>query len=454
MAINRRSFLKASSLSLATASLGGMTSLLSSFQSQAAEISGYKAMVCLFFYGGMDNHDTIIPYDNQSYARWAQIRADILDKQSSPRVQESLLPLSPLNAAQFAGRQFSLPAEFSGIHSLFQAGNAAIIGNVGPLVEPTNASAFENETANLPARLFSHNDQQSTWMSGKTEGAQYGWAGLFSDALDAQGTFSNITTGGGELLLTGKSTTPYLLAGGKALNLDILEEADEPVKLAINSHFNASYFQGTSLLQQDIATKIGASFEANNQYNTATDNVPVFATEFPSNGLGTQLKSVAKSIAAREQLNSNRQVFVVAMGGFDTHSGQANNLPKLQQQIDQGVVAFYQAMTELGLQNDVTLFTASDFGRTLATNGDGTDHGWGSHHFVVGGGVQGQQIFGDIPIADFNHELDAGNGRLIPTQSVEQYAAALGQWFGVAQNDLDLIFPNLKNLGSTPAIFG
>jgi len=453
--MNRRSFLKASSLSLATVSMGGMTSLLTSMQAQASQQTGYKALVCLFFYGGMDNHDTIIPYDNQSYTRWADIRKTLLAQQTSPRLQNTLLPLSPLNASQFGERKFALPAEFSGIHNLFQTGNAAIVGNVGPLIEPTNANTFNAETVKVPSRLFSHNDQQATWMSGTTEGAQYGWAGLYADSLSTtQNTFANITTGSGELLLTGQQTIPYQVSGGKALSLDIIKETQQPLAKRLTQHFRSQYFNSDSLLQQDMASKISNSFNANSMYNQATQSAPSFQTPFPATSLGGQLKSVSQSIAAREQLASSRQIFMVGMGGFDTHSGQAKTLPELQKQIDEAVVAFYQTMVELGLQNDVTLFTASDFGRTLATNGDGTDHGWGSHHFVIGGGVQGQQIYGDIPVADFDHQLDAGSGRLIPTQSVEQYAAALGQWFGVKQDKMNEIFPNLTNQPTPPSLFG
>lgn len=455
MAMDRRTFLKATSLSLATASFGGMTSLLSSIKAQAAEQSGYKAMVCLFFYGGMDNHDTIIPYDSPSYDRWAEIRKSLLTNQNTPRTRDRLLPLSPRNGGQFGERQFALPPEMSGIHQLFQSGKAAIIGNVGPLIAPTDAINFEADTVPLPSRLFSHNDQQATWMSGATEGAQYGWAGLYADALgNPQNVFNSITTGGGELLLTGKNTIPYQVSGGQALSLDIIDEADEHVAQHLVQHFRSQYLQPQTLLQSDMANKISASYEANAQYNQATQALSSLHTAFPETHLGGQLQSVSRSIAAREQLGSSRQIFVVGMGGFDTHSAQAKTLPRLQQQMNDAVVAFYNAMTELGLQDDVTLFTASDFGRTLAINGDGTDHGWGAHHFVIGGGVQGQQIFGDIPIADFGHPLDAGSGRLIPTQSVDQYAAALGQWFGVPQDEVASIFPNLNELGPTPAIFG
>lgn len=454
MAITRRSFLKASSYTLAATSLGSMSALLTSLPSQAAQSDSYKAMVCLFFLGGMDNYDTIIPYDTNSYQRWAEIRNSIISRQSTPRTREALLPITPINSHQFGDRQFALPPEFSGIQQLFQSGSAAIVGNVGPLIEPITSNQIGAEQVKLPPRLFSHNDQQSLWMSGATEGAQYGWAGLYADALSNVGNpFANISTGGAELLLTGKQTAPYIVSGGQAPTIAVVEQASEANHQQLTEHFSAEYFQQGNLLQQEIKNKIHNSFSANNLYNSATNQSAALATEFPNSSLSQQLETVAKSIAAREQLGSNRQVFSVAIGGFDTHSEQAASLPELQKQIDEAVVAFYQSMVELGLQNDVTLFTASDFGRTLASNGDGTDHGWGAHHFVIGGGVQGGQIYGDIPIADFNHPLDAGSGRLIPTQSVDQYAAALGRWFGIEQSELERIFPNLANFNSSLNLF-
>ena len=172
-----------------------------------------------------------------------------------------------------------------------------------------------------------------------------------------------------------------------------------------------------------------------------------FSTTFGDNFLGRQLRAVANTIAIRDALTVNRQVFFVAVGGFDTHSGQVGSMPTMQREIDEGVVGFYRAMQELGLSNDVTLFTASDFGRTLSVNGDGTDHGWGGHHFVVGGAVQGGQIYGDIPPYELGHDLDAGNGRLIPTTSVEQFAEPLGRWFGLNDSEIAAALPNLSNFG-------
>ncbi len=461
MAMNRRDFLRAGlttgSASMAMASLGGMTSMLTAMQSRAAtNTDGYKALVCLFLYGGMDNHDTIIPYDQSSYSDWANIRSSLLNIYGGARGRDQLLPINPSNSEDYSGRQFALPAEMSGLQGLFESGQAAVVGNVGPLIQPVTASSFEAETVDLPSRLFSHNDQQATWMSGAPEGAQYGWAGLFSDLSLGNGansdtTFANITTGGGELLLTGTKTAPYSVGIDGAAQPEVLGENSD-IRDLLTAHFRGAAYLPEPLLGQDINQKNRTAYDANAQYNQAAGG-SALATEFPSSWLGQQLKAVAKTISARTALGANRQVFVVGLGGFDTHSEQAKTLPKLQSQIDQAVTAFHTAMGELSLNDDVALFTASDFGRTLAINGDGTDHGWGAHHFVVGGGVQGQRIFGDIPVSTLNHELDAGSGRLIPTTSVEQYAAALGRWYGLDDNELNIIFPNLTNFGSVPAIF-
>ena len=462
MKLNRRDFLRtgvtAGTASVALSSFGGIAAALSSMQTHAATNTGdYKALVCVFLSGGMDNHDTIIPYDTSSYDRWAEIRSTLVSAYQGKREQDQLLSLEASNVTDYGGREFALPPELSGIHGLFQSGDAAIVGNVGPLIEPVTATEFEADTVSLPSRLFSHNDQQATWMSGAPEGAQYGWAGLFSDISLISGgnsdtTFANITTGGGELLLTGTNTAPYHVGVNGAAQPEIIEEYQGTFAERMRAHFRGEPFLPGSLLGQDINAKNQEAFDANEQYNEASGNSEL-STEFPGTGLGQQLKAVANAIAAKDQLGVNRQVFAVSLGGFDTHSNQAQNLSEQHGILDSAIVSFHNAMAELGLNDNVTLFTASDFGRTLAINGDGTDHGWGSHHFVIGGGIDGQRIFGDIPISDFDHELDAGSGRLIPTMSVEQYAGALGQWYGLNEEQLSVVFPNLTNIGAMPTLF-
>lgn len=465
----RRTFLTGAS-ALSAASLAGFGSSLAAFQASAAQTSGYKAIVCLFFLGGMDGHDTVLPYDQASYDRYAEIRASLMGlydnmQGGSTRARDRLLPLNPSNAASFGSRQFALPEELSGIKGLFDSGDAAIVGNVGPLIQPLNRQQFLADSAPQPKRLFSHNDQQSTWMSSQPEGAQFGWGGRFADAVLAAGAnagnqeFSTITSLGNELFLTGANALPYQVGLNGAPEIDALNffagddgsGTQTEIYQKLRDHFEAMDFNSTNLIDRDVANAMRTALTTNETFNQAFESIQPFNTAFPGNFLGQQLQAVANTIAIRDALLVNRQVFFVAIGGFDTHSNQANDLPGLQSEIDGSVVAFYQSMQELGLGSDVTLFTASDFGRTLAINGDGTDHGWGGHHFVIGNAVQGGQIYGDIPPYDFDHDQDAGSGRLIPTTSVEQFAAPLGRWFGLDDAEIAAALPNLSNFGAEPA---
>ncbi|ASP37322.1 hypothetical protein CHH28_00875 [Bacterioplanes sanyensis] len=469
--MNRRNFLQLSASSIALATTGGLTSLLGSTQALAAS-NDYKALVCVFLYGGMDNYDTVIPYDNTNYQRWAQARSGMLAEYETARSLANLLPLN--TAAGANGQQFALPPEMPGLQQLFNNGNAAIVGNVGPLVAPTTASDFQSGAVALPSRLFSHNDQQSTWMSGTTEGAQFGWGGRMLDNLAStnvsnNNTFSAITMSSGELLITGPSTKPYNLVGGKALSIAALDASQHnrpnPEETYLGT--NTSYVNGlpqdlsnffsesknyNNVLRQDIANETSSAYQKNQQFNNASTQAT--GSSFPPSYLGNQLSSVFKVINARQSLGPDRQVFVVTLGGFDTHSGQPVALPSLQRQIDGALSAFYNELASAGLENQVTLFTASDFGRTLAFNGDGTDHGWGAHHFVVGGAVNGGQIYGNIPDPVLGHDLDAGAGRLIPSTSMDQYAATLAAWMGVQENQLTSIFPNLSNFNGRPNFMG
>ncbi|MEO1271040.1 MAG: DUF1501 domain-containing protein [Myxococcota bacterium] len=456
MGIHRRQFLMGLSAGAALA----FSDPKELFANQGGE---YRALVCLFFLGGLDNYDTIIPYDGNSYNRWSSIRASMLASNEGYRARNTLLPL---DVSGFEGRQFALPAEMSGLHGLYTSGKAAIIGNVGPLLEPVTRASFEANTARLPPRLFSHNDQQSTWVSGSPEGgAQYGWGGLFADAAMMNNTaveFSTITTGGSNLFVTGQQVSPYQITarGGSRRNLFITsrpgggEEDEESfvdrlagqpasVRERIEARFQATPGSSNVILG-DMDTSVRAATRSNARYAQSSSSAVPLQTVFPG-GLGANLRAVANAIAIREQLGVCRQIFMVGLGGFDTHSFQARALPGLQTQISESITAFQAAMEELGVSNQVTLFTASDFGRTLSVNGDGTDHGWGGHSFVVGGAVNGGTIYGQLPVADFGHELDAGNGRLIPSTPVDTFAATLGRWFGLNDGELATALPRWDN---------
>lgn len=457
MSIDRRTFLRQAGMSLAAgATMSTLGTLLPAFKAQAAATDGYKALVCVFLYGGMDNHDVVIPYDQSSYEQYTGIRAPLLDLYGTARSHDTLLPLNPLNSSDFGGRTFALPSEFSGIKSLFDNGNAAIVGNVGPLIQPLTRSEWENDTVASPSRLFSHNDQQSTWMALKPEGSAVGWGGRFADmAINSDANtfdaFSAVSTSGNSLFLNGINARPYPVTNNGGAEFDLLSVlatqggTDGAARYdAVRRFFSAGAADYNNLFERDIANANRKALLDNEAYNNAFRSAPDLITEFPG-GLGNQLRSVAQSISLRDSLGMQRQVFFVGMGGFDTHSGQAASLPTLQRQVDSAITSFYTSMEEMGLTNDVTLFTASDFGRTLTVNGDGTDHGWGSHQFIIGGGVNGNQIYGDIPPSVLGHSQDAGNGRLIPSTSLHQFAAPMGRWFGLSDNELAQALPGLSN---------
>ena len=454
---NRRDFLKLTTAMPLAVSGGSMLSALTSMNARAIDTGGYKALVCVFLFGGMDCHDTVIPYDQASYSRYAKIRSSLLASYAavpggSSRLRSALLPLEP-NSADFGGRQFGLPSQMRALHNLFSSGQAALVGNVGPLVTPTNRATYKGSDAALPKRLFSHNDQQSTWMSFGPEGTQLGWGGGFGDiatrsAANGTNIFSQISTFGNTVFLSGDSVGPYQVGPSGVPPIVLFDQLGQQVPASlediIRSHFSSSDANRSNLFERDVANLNQVSFEANAVLGNALQTAPDFNTQFPASRLGGQLSAVAKTIAVRDALGTSRQIFFVGLGGFDTHSAQATSLPPLQQDISDSIAAFYAATQEMGLASDVTTFTAADFGRTLTVNGDGTDHGWGSHHFVVGGAVKGGDIYGDIPEAVLGHSQDAGNGRLIPSVSVEQLAAPLGGWYGLNPEEISQVLPGLK----------
>jgi uncharacterized protein (DUF1501 family) len=439
-----------------------MSAIQAAAQTTPDTNSGYKALVCVFLLGGLDGNDTILPYDPVSYARYAALRESLLQNYSnvqggtSTRSRDRLLPINPSNSVQ-DGRQFALTEELSGLHSLFEQGHASIIANVGPLVQSVTLDDYEADAPWLPKRLFSHNDQQATWMSGAPEGASLGWGGRFADAALRSGantssaTFTAITSAANALFLTGESARPFQITNNGAPLIDSLTalEGNPEAYALMRRHFEPMPDSSNHLLERDYARAMGNSLRNNEAYNAGASQSIGQSTNFPGGSLGDQLRTVSQAIAARDALQVNRQVFFVGLGGFDTHSNQVLDLPPLQRQLDAGITAFVDAMRELGVSQDVTLFTASDFGRTLAVNGDGTDHGWGNHHFVVGDAVNGRRILGELPPYDLAHALDAGGGRWIPTHSVEQFAAPLGRWFGLSETDLQAALPNLNNFNSS-----
>ncbi|MEL6862192.1 MAG: DUF1501 domain-containing protein [Pseudomonadota bacterium] len=453
--MNRRLFLKSVGASAIAAAALNRHPL--SFNAHAANTAGYKALVCVFFLGGLDNHDVLLPFDQTSYNSFSAVRQSLLSRQGTARQRTSLLEVVPTDTSLLGGRQVALPPEMPLMKALFDQGRAAIVSNVGPLIEPVTRSTFESGAARLPPQLFSHNDQQSVWQSSQPEGAQFGWGGLFADAVLNSGAnssnsdFTTIASTEVGPFLTGRTARAFNVNPAGPAEVSALQslsggsQANEDLRLALEQQLQSSGFTGSNILESDFAAQVSRGFASNKAYSAARAGGSALSTVFPESELGAQLRSVAQTISVRSALSVSRQIFFVGIGGFDTHSNQAGALPALLGQIDGGISAFYQAMVELGVANDVTLFTASDFGRTLAVNGDGTDHGWGGHSFVVGGSVRGKQIYGSVPDFSVGHNADSGGGRLIPAVSIEQFAAPLGRWFGLTDSELAMALPNLAN---------
>ena len=468
---NRRQFISRSTLGFAGATLG--LSALGHGAAHAANVSGYKALVGIMLKGGMDQNDTVLPVDAPSYDALKNVRSGIFssydsDSDDSSRNRENILALNPTNGARFGGRQFGLPRELSNIHSLFESGDAAIVGNVGPLLETATRDDIAARRVELPKRIFSHNDQQSTWMALGTEGTRRGWGGQFADAVLASDTAANplyaaITATTPDVFLAGDRSRAFRVPEiGRQIALDpnrlrsYLGRGDDgdAAREKLSVYLRKTNFDHDNAFRKDVIGMAGRGIDNQIEFSARVAAATPLATIFPNTSIGRQLGGVAQAMSLRTDLGVNRQVFYAATGGYDTHDSQADDLPGLHRALDEAVAAFHAAMLELGLWDDVILFTMSDFGRSMVDNGDGCDHGWGGHHFVMGGNVRGQQIYGDMPEIDASHPQYTGTRmRLIPTTSVEQHAAALGGWFGLDSGELAQIFPNLNRFDRTALDF-
>ena len=462
---NRRRFLGLTTAATFGAASGLLGALTTHSTAQAADTSGYKALICIFFRGGIDNFDTVLPTDQPSFNAMRSVRPDIFRSYgegsgTSSRDRQNLLELGEL--AGSGGRRFGLPPEMTDLAALYQAGDMAVVGNVGPLVVPVERIDVLQQSKPLPRNLLSHNDQQSTWMSGDLEGIRNGWGADFvrqailSDP-SSNSTFSAVTATDSDIFLRGGGISQYVARSGglqepRILTNDIdLGSArdSDAVKNALRRHFAATNIRGDNFLIGDLARSFEAARDSNEDYFAALDNALPISTAFPASDLAQQLRVIAETINVRSALGVGRQVFFANMNGFDTHNAQRDLMLVRQRQFSEAVGAFQRAMAEMNLSDSVTTFTASDFGRTMQSNGDGTDHGWGNHHFVIGGAVNGNRIVGDIP--DYNvssSRYTQTAARMIPTTSVEQYAATLGRWFGLEDAELQSVFPFLGNFES------
>ncbi|MFM8509393.1 MAG: DUF1501 domain-containing protein, partial [Betaproteobacteria bacterium] len=346
----------------------------------------------------------------------------------------ALRPTTPLPG----GMQYALHPRMTALAELFNRGKAAVQLNVGPLVLPITREQYRSGNTTrypLPPKLFSHNDQQSVWQSSNPEGATSGWGGRMGDLfLSSNGrtTFTCVNASGNAVFMSGREAVQYQVSTAGAVAMRGLTAplfGSQACSEALRQLVTTSH---PHLMRSEYARITGRAIEAQATLSTALAATPALKTTFPTVGnLGLQLQMVARMIAARDRLNVRRQVFFVSLGGFDMHDFLVTAHPGLMQQFAGALTAFQSAMGELGVAQQVTTFTASDFGRTLTSNGDGSDHGWGSHHFVMGGAVQGGRFYGQLPQVAVNGPDDVGQGRLLPTTGVDQLAATLATWMGV-----------------------
>lgn len=405
-----------------------------------AELTGYRSLVCVFLLGGNDSFNLLVPRSAAEYAVYAQARQNL----AIPRA--SLLPISPLTTD---GASYGLHPAATGLRDLFATGEAAFVANLGSLIQPTSRQEAIEQSVPLPPQLFSHNDQQDQWQTirGRRD-LTTGWAGrtadLLEDALTDQLMPMNASLLGNLPWHAAASALPYSMGPTGAVEY-LLLALGVPNAARRRQAFEA-------LLAASQSSVYGRAFSAVNQRSllygdrviSAIAGAPPIATPFPTDDLGGQLQIVARLIASRDVLNMRRQVFIVAIGGFDTHDDQNELQPGLFAKVSNTLAAFSAAMNELGVASDVTAFTMSDFGRTLTSNGDGTDHGWGSHQVVVGGAVRGGDIYGTMPSLEIDGPDDIGGGRIVPRSSVDQYAATLLRWFGLTEGQIDLAAPGIS----------
>lgn len=441
---SRRAFLKRSAaLGLIGAASPFVMNLAAIGEAAAATASDYKALVCIFLFGGNDYANTVVPYDQPSYDLYNSLRGTIALSRDS-LAQTILFPSASLPG----GRQYALGPDLLPVIPVFDAGKMAVVLNVGTLVQPTSKTAYTNKSVPLPPKLFSHNDQQSFWQACNPEGATSGWGGRIGDLLQSgngNATLTCITAAGNAVFLSGRSAVQY----------GVTTTGPVPLLNSASSLFGSTAGMSTlralmtgprsHLLENEHATVTKRSLDLQAQVSAALAAGPA-VNGFPAgNTLADQLRIVARLISVSQELGAKRQVFFVSLGGFDTHDAILTTHPTLMGRLGAAMRAFYDATVALGVADKVTAFTASDFGRTLTSNANGSDHGWGSMHFVMGGAVNGRNFYGTPPVLANNGPDDVGQGRLLPGLSVDQYGATLASWFGVSAGNMSTVLPNIVN---------
>lgn len=515
-ATRREILRRATALSCVGAAASTFGLQLATMGSAAAQTAGgYKAIVCIFLFGGNDTNNMVLATDTDSWGRYWSARntgatpialmpvgtvatppggtnavtGRVLPNNNgayaSPEAWGGVLPISTLTpnpvppGTNAVARTFGINPHMGALLPLWTEGRLAVAANVGPLIVPTTKAQYRGRSVPLPASLMSHNDQQSTWQAGSAEGARRGWGGLMADQLlSTNGTnsvFTAISTAGNAVMLAGQNVVQYQMSTSQTSPAIRINSAAAPTTNVFGASGQGARIReiirdtaGTSYFMQDYGAKVIRSQDSadllNAQFAAGAAGAAIAAPTqvlnpisraMENNSLAVQLQTVAKVIASQSVLGMNRQVFFVSMGGFDTHDIQNTSQSPLMARLAHAMAYFDGALANVGgvdMRDRVTTFTASDFSRTFTTNGDGTDHAWGSHQFIMGGAVRGGDVYGQFPTVGidvagaggFQNPNMSGNV-LVPQMSVDQYAGTMARWFGLTDGQVASIFPNISN---------
>lgn len=433
--INRRDFLRATGAGAVLAAYPWLHTVAA-----PGPFSDYRALVCVFLFGGNDSWNMVVPRSQAEYDVYANSRQNLALQ------RDALLPIAPLTSD---GVDYGLHPSMGGLQALFDSGRAAFVNNVGPLIEPTTRDQYESGSVQLPPQLFSHNDQQDQWFTLKGRApARTGWAGRIADLIRTEVAGQQLPTNaslfGASLFQAGDDTVAYVMGPGGPITFEGFGDGGfglaqrEAFERIIGAEYGSIYERAFAAVQQRAVSTADL-------VTAAIAGAPAINTAFPGSQLGEQLETVARLIAVRDRLGMERQIFFVAAGGFDTHDDQNELQPGLLGDVSDSMKAFYDATVELGIAGNVTTFTQSDFGRTLTSNGDGTDHAWGGIQIVTGDAVAGRELYGNYPLLAIGGPEDVGGGRFIPSTSSDQFAATLARWFGIPDADLAAVAPHLDN---------
>lgn len=401
----------------------------------------YKALVCILLAGGNDSYNMLIPLDPEGYQEYASTRSNMAMDRSI------MLPLNPINTG---GKLYGLHPSMPEIEELFSSGECTFINNVGTLAAPITKAEYMRGGAPVPLGLFSHGDQENQWQTGlTTERSITGWGGRIADLLKDQAGNDKISMtlslGGNNLFQQGVEAFPFTLNNNSGADLLWAYQRDNPWNLESQAIKSLIYHQYEDAFKQTYVDVISHAQESGEIFLDAYAERDRYNAEFDDNHLARSLRMIANVIASRKALGVKRQIFFASMGGFDYHDELFSSQSRDLTTVSRAIGTFQTAMRELGVVDQVTSFTISDFARTLTSNGNGTDHAWGASSLVIGGAINGNKFYGQYPSLRKDGDLDVGNGIILPTTSTDEYFAELALWFGVSPSELSTVFPSLHN---------